>query len=183
MDTEHEESILRSLRRITRAIDLHSRQLAKEYKLTAPQLVCLRYLFNNGKSMPSMLAREVALSQATVTGILDRLEARELVTRQRDTADKRRVIVALTGEAREVVVTAPLPLQQRFAARLRGLPEAEQHRIAGVLDEIVEMMEAEDLEASPVLSAGPIAAEPSDVADFLEGDPTATVLPGDKIGR
>lgn len=180
MRTGPEESILRSLRRITRAIDLHSRQLAKEYKLTAPQLICLRFLASNGTTMPSTLAKEVSLSQATVTGILDRLETRGLVTRQRDTADKRRVIVGLTRAAWELVRSAPLPLQQRFSARLQNLPVSEQERIVAVLEEIVEMMEAEDIDASPLLAAGPVAAEPGEVSDFLEDDPTATVLPGDE---
>ena len=62
------ESILRSIRRISRAVDLFSHKLAKGHRLTVPQLMCLRIIKNEPGISPSTLAEEVALSQATVTG-------------------------------------------------------------------------------------------------------------------
>ncbi len=143
----YEESVLRSLRRITRAIDLHSRQLATRYRLTAPQLVCLRELMREGgESTPGQLARTIHLSQATVTGILDRLSARGLVSRERSEEDRRRVIVRLTEDGRTVVRTAPSPLHERFAAALGRLGDEQQARIDEALEQIVQMMEVDDLE-------------------------------------
>lgn len=168
MDGKYNENILRSLRRIQRAIDLYSKDLANRYNLTTPQLLCLRQLGANGSTTASQLAREVALSQATITGILDRLEARGLITRRRDAQDRRRVNLEVTEEGRSLVEKAPLPLQQRFATRLMELPEVDQALIDGVLSRIVEMMEAEDLEAAPMMVAGPIGADSLDVAGFLD---------------
>jgi DNA-binding MarR family transcriptional regulator len=143
----YEESVLRSLRRITRAIDLHSRQLATRYRLTAPQLVCLRQLQREGgESTPGRLAKAIHLSQATVTGILDRLSARGLISRERSEEDRRRVIVRLTDEGTTVVRTAPSPLHERFGAALGRLSEQEKARIDVVLEQIVRMMEVDDLE-------------------------------------
>jgi len=156
-----EESILRSLRRITRAIDLYSRQLAKQFKLTGPQLVCLRHVRQHGALMPSELAKAVSLSQATITGIIDRLQAQDLVTRERSDQDRRRVIVELTAEGRRLVDSLPSPLQERFATRLAELPAGNQQVIDTVLKQIVEMMEAEELEAAPVLQAGSIIDGPN----------------------
>jgi DNA-binding MarR family transcriptional regulator len=170
MPSRFDDSILRSLRRITRAIDLHSRHLANIHKLTGPQLVCLRHLARHGTTTPSKLARSVALSQATITGILDRLERRKLITRERDKKDRRRVNLALTKEGRDLLIDAPMPLHQTFANQLAELPEEQQERIDSVLREIVEMMEAEDLEAAPVLSAGLMTAEANDVAAFLSSE-------------
>ncbi len=172
MSGTYDDSILRSLRRITRAIDLHSRKLAREYKLTGPQLVCLLQLSQNGQMTPSQLAGEVALSNATVTGILDRLESRALVTRERSASDKRRVNVRLTDAGRALVADAPTPLQRRFATRLAALPHGEQRGIDETLKRIVEMMEAEELDAAPMLAAGPMTAEPSEVVEFLGPTPT-----------
>lgn len=168
MSGRYDESILVSLRRITRAIDLHSRRLAAVYHLTSPQLVCLRHLAHHGVTTPGNLARQVALSQATVTGILDRLERRGLVYRERDRVDRRKVNIVLTDEGRELVENAPMPLQQAFAERLASLPDRQQEKIASVLASIVEMMEAEDLDAAPMLAAGHISAAADDVTDFLE---------------
>ncbi|HJL19332.1 MAG TPA: MarR family transcriptional regulator [Sandaracinaceae bacterium LLY-WYZ-13_1] len=149
-----EGRILRSLRRISRAIELHSKQLKATHRLTAPQLICLRELRAVEHTTPSELARAVSLSQPTITGILDRLEARGLVQRARNPRDKRRVIVELTEEGRTAVDAAPLPLHQRFARRLGELTEADRNQIEDVLARIVKMMEAEDIDAAPMLVDG-----------------------------
>lgn len=166
----YEESILRALRRISRAIDLHSRQLVTRHRLTAPQLVCLRQLDREGGvSTPGALARAIHLSQATVTGILDRLSARGFVSRERSETDRRRVNVRLTPQGRAIVQAAPSPLHERFAERLALLPEPEQARIDEVLHQIVLMMEAENIDASPVWASGGMTDEPPELEG--NGDP------------
>lgn len=149
-----EDSILVSLRRISRAIDIHSRRLMGAHQLTAPQLVCLLQIGAQPEITPSELARRVSLSQATITGILDRLAARALIERERSVKDRRRVMVRLTEAGRRVSETAPSPLQEQFAQRLAGLNEVEQAGIDAVLRRIVEMMEADELDASPMLAPG-----------------------------
>ncbi len=146
MATAFDESILHSLRRIVRAIDLHSRVLASRHRLTGPQLVCLRNLARTGASSPGELARSVSLSPATITGIVDRLEARALLVRSRTHKDRRRVTIALTPEGERIAAVTPLPLHERFAERLGGMPESDQQRIAAALAEVAGMMEA----ATPV---------------------------------
>jgi len=169
-----EESILRALRKISRAIDLYSRKLASRHHLTGPQLVCLSQIARGGATTPSELSREVSLSQATVTGILDRLEAKGLVTRERNPEDKRRVIVQTTRGGRRLAAAAPSPLQETFAFKLRALSEAEQQEIEQTLLRVVEMMEAEELDAAPVLATGPVTAEPAEVVEFLDPDDSAS---------
>ena len=122
---------------------------AVTYKITAPQLVCLRYLDRNGPLTPSELAREVSLSQATVTGILDRLEARGLVERRRDHKDRRRVSIHQTEEGKRVSQIAPKPLQELFAARLAELPYEEQASIDHILRQVAEMMDCDKWKEIP----------------------------------
>lgn len=177
MPGKHDESILRSLRRITRAIDLHSRHLAKNYDLTGPQLVCLRELARGGTTSPGVLARRVSLSAATVTGILDRLETRRLVRRRRNPKDRRRVIVSLTKDGRELAARAPQPLHHRLASGLAELSEREQSLIDRALQRVVAMMEAEDIDAAPLLMAGSAESSPGEVADFLSPPPARTKRP------
>ena len=93
--------VLVALRRIMRAIDLHSHQLIQKHGLSGPQLVILQELSNLGEVPIGTLAVAVSLSQATVTGIMDRLEQRGLVARRRDEEDKRRVLVSVTCSARD----------------------------------------------------------------------------------
>lgn len=167
MASELEDDILRALRRITRAIDLHSRQLANTFGLTGPQLVCLRAIAQNGDVKPSEIARDVSLSQATVTGIVDRLASRQLVSRERNERDRRVVTVSITEPGRMLVEQAPSPLQTRFVTRLNKLPPIEQVAIRDMLQRVVEMMDGEDLEAAPMLGT----ASASLTVDEARDDP------------
>ncbi|MEA3428267.1 MAG: hypothetical protein U9Q84_03390, partial [Thermodesulfobacteriota bacterium] len=58
--------ILRSLRRIIRAVDIHSRKLNIEFKITAPQKICLYWLARQGRMTLSELAKKVSLGVSTV---------------------------------------------------------------------------------------------------------------------
>ncbi|EGG98570.1 Putative regulatory protein associated with the ectoine operon [gamma proteobacterium IMCC2047] len=100
------------------------------------------------------LAKDVSLSQATVTNILDRLEAKELVVRERSTEDKRKVFTQLTAKARVVLEGAPLPLQDQFARQFEELQEWEQAMMISALQRIAQMMDAETIDAAPVLDVG-----------------------------
>lgn len=132
--------MLTSLRRIIHAVDLHSRRLVRTVQLTAPQLACLRHLDRRGPSNIGAIARGVSLSQATLTGILDRLEARGLVERQRSDVDRRRVQVSLTAAGAAAVATLPVPLDERFAAQLAQLPQRRKEQIRDVLGGFEAMM-------------------------------------------
>lgn len=151
--------MLRSLRRIIQAVDLYSRKLVSQHGLTGPQLVCLREIRRQGPINPGSLARSVSLTPPTVSGILDRLEARGLLTRQRRSRDKRQVLVQLTTEGERVLELAPLPLQELFTRRLGELPAGRRAGIARALRQVVELMEAEDIDAAPLLARG--AANPA----------------------
>lgn len=166
----HDEQILRSLRKITRAIDIYSRQLASRHGLTGPQLVCLRAMQRRGPITLGELAREVELSQATVTGIIDRLSGQELVVRERNTDDRRRVTVRLTPGGESLVQKAPSPLQERFREELELLPESEQAQIETVLLKVVKMMDAEHIDAAPLLTTGPSTADAETVRTLLDAD-------------
>jgi DNA-binding MarR family transcriptional regulator len=174
--SRHEDSILRSLRRIVRAIDLHSRDLESGFGLTLPQLVCLRVIAASGPMTPSELAREVDLSQATVTGIVDRLARRQYISRRRTSKDRRRVRLAILPAGRDLLEEAPSPLQARFAAELGALPEENQAVIDTMLRQIVRMMGAEGLDAAPLLATGEAGAAPSfhDDNDALDRSDTPT---------
>lgn len=162
------KEVLAALRRIIRAIDLHSRALVHRYGLTGPQLVVLKELAEGPPRTVSELAQAVNLSQATLTGILDRLDRKGLIRRVRSTEDRRKVIVSLTVAAEKVIVQAPPLLQEHFTQAFGGLPEWEQNQILSSLQRIVALMEAESVEAGPILSTGPLDASSEGTGAFLE---------------
>ncbi len=151
--------VLESLRRIIRALHLHSRKLAAEHDITAPQLLCLMTVAQEEFLGVASIARRVHLSSSTVIGILDRLESKGMVLRERDKQDRRLVNVMATERGRELVAMAPSPLQGTLVEALRQLPQLEQSTIALSLERIVDLMEAKEIAPAPFLDAG-VEAKP-----------------------
>ncbi len=151
---ERIEEVLIALRRVIRATDLHSKHLAKTTGLTAPQILLLKTIRDKGQATIGELANDSSLSQATVTTILDRLEKRDLVYRKRSTTDKRKVHAHLTEEAFDILKTAPMPLQDHFTRQFETLQEWEQTMIISALQRLAQMMDAQDIDAAPVLDVG-----------------------------
>lgn len=158
---DQEAQVLVNIRKIIRATDLYSRRLSKQVGLTTPQLLILQAIKALSTVSIKTLSNEVALSQATVTTIIDRLEARGLVTRQRSTKDKRVVHPALTELGETMVEQAPTPLQDLFRIQFAELEDWEKSMIVASLQRVAGMMNAEDIDASPILHVG--------VADEQEG--------------
>ncbi len=148
------EEVLIALRRVIRATDLHSKYLAKTTGLTAPQILVLQSIRDKGQITIGELASEISLSQATVTTILDRLEKRNLVYRERSEEDKRKVHAYLSDQAMETLKNAPIPLQDHFARQFVDLHEWEQTMIISALQRVAQMMDAQHIDASPVLDIG-----------------------------
>ena len=150
------DEILVSIRRITRAIDLQSKRLVKQTGLTAPQLIILQALRKNGRMSPSAVAKEVSLSQATVTSILDRLEKTDLVRRERLSEDKRVIFACLTTGGMERLEEAPELLQSGFLREYRKIEDWERTMIVSAFQRVATMMDADDLDACPILDVGEI---------------------------
>jgi len=148
------ESVLIALRRLMRATDLHSRELVRTSGLTTPQLLLLQSIKSSGEVSIGALSEDVNLSQATVTSILDRLVQRGFVTRARSTHDKRKVHAYLTDAGRQAIKKAPVPLQENFMKQFSELEEWEQNMIIASLQRLATMMDAEKLDAAPVLDVG-----------------------------
>ncbi len=148
------DQVLVALRRIIRATDLHSKKLSKTSGLTSPQLLILQTLRDNSDLTVGQVAKQVSLSQATVTTIVDRLERGGYVYRERGTADKRKVYVYLTDKAFETLVDAPKPLQDDFVRQYQDLHDWEQTMILSSLERVAYMMDAQHIDAAPVLDIG-----------------------------
>lgn len=150
------DELLVSLRRVIRAIDLYSKKLSKESGLTSPQLIVMQEIANNDDVMVKDIANHINLSSATVTSILDRLEARGYVVRERSQIDKRKVGVRLTESGSTAFKNAPTLLQEHFINRFESLDEWEQTQLVSTMQRIAKMMDAEALDAAPLLQVGQI---------------------------
>jgi DNA-binding MarR family transcriptional regulator len=171
-----ENEIVAAIRRIMRAVDLHSRRLVEEHGLTGPQLAVLQEADRLGPVTAGALARAVHLSQPTVSGILDRLNKRGLVDRRRGDRDRRSVIVTVTTLGQAALSTTPSLLQDSFRSELAKLEDWERSMIFATLQRIATMMDAEAISASPVLVTGPFGDGTGDLP--LDASPSQSEAAG-----
>lgn len=144
-------TLFKSMRRIARAIEIHSRRLDRDLDLTLPQHVVLACIRDLGEVTSKAVSAEADVSPATVVGILDKLEAKELIERYRSTRDRRIVHTRITPKGQETLGRAPAPLGRRFESEflrmddeLRGETIAAFERVAR-LAEPQEMMEMDEV--------------------------------------
>lgn len=148
---EKHQELLIALRKVIRAIDLHSKHLSKTSGLTSPQLLILLEIDKASGVNSSQVAKSVNLSAATVTNILDRLENKNLVSRIRNTQDKRKVGLFLTEKGQALLLNAPQPLQEHFIDKFSNLAQWEQSQLLSSMERLAGMMDANELDAAPLL--------------------------------
>lgn len=183
--------ILRAIRRIIRRTSTHSRSVSRHNGVSVPQMLCLKAIAElsaNSGATVALVADRVQLSAPTASRILDRLERAGYVERQRATTDRRKVVVTLTQRGGERVKDLPQPLHEQFLNRLHALNAGDQLELLRSLERIVELMDAKDIDASPVLTpeleVGPetnteletLAVATDDTADssIIEPSPSLT---------
>ncbi len=167
MQQEQFDEVLVAIRRITRAIDLQSRKLVQSHGLTGPQALIMKEVSRVDGITAGELARNVSLSQATITDIVKRLESRGLLQRERCGEDKRRINVKLTEQGRVLMEESPLLLQEQFAKRFSELKDWEQSQLLYAVQRLANLMDADELDASPLLTSGSVHATAEAVEEVL----------------
>ncbi|MEJ2638092.1 MAG: MarR family winged helix-turn-helix transcriptional regulator [Desulfosarcinaceae bacterium] len=155
LGSSYGEQVLICLRKIMQAITLHSRSLVKQVGLTGPQLILLKAVAKSEGMPVGEIAKAISLSQATVTGILERMVKRGLVSRQRSERDKRQVLIRLTPAGEQILAQAPPLMQASFLKQLQHLEDWEQTMILSALQRLIHMMGAEEFEVAPILAPDP----------------------------
>lgn len=131
--------IIMRLRQIIQEMSRHSKLILENYKISTPQLICLHEVFQHGPISIGALTKIVFLNNSTVTGIIDRLEKRDLVRRVRISKDRRQVHIEITEQGIAFTKKAPKPIQDQFMDRLIALDEEKIALILWSLEMLVDM--------------------------------------------
>ena len=142
-DLSIDERVIIALRRITRAVDIHSDYMQRNFGLTGPQLTILRVISRLQPLSAGELAKSANFNRGTLTGILDRLEANGFVSRNRLPSDRRSVILKLTAAGKRILDEAPFLLRDRFQEELNRMSPAEQAAMLTTLEKTASLMEAD----------------------------------------
>ncbi|MET9487344.1 MarR family transcriptional regulator [Nocardia sp. NPDC006630] len=122
------ERIARELRLLAIHIVVYSQQAASALGLNATESEVLNLLGLEGSRTAGEIARATGVTSGTITGVLDRLEERGYLRRERDNTDRRKVIVTADPDA---------------LTRVGGMFDAHEQALSAVLGEY----EADQLES------------------------------------
>lgn len=135
-------SVVQGLRLVFRSIQEHSRWVEKQCGVSAAQLWTLWELHARPGLRVSDLSRAMSIHQSTASNLLDKLERKELIQRQRRGPDHRVVQLYLTDKGRALVEHAPRPAQGALTSGLMALPDPV---LADLNDNIAALVKAMDL--------------------------------------
>ncbi|WP_416896431.1 MAG: MarR family winged helix-turn-helix transcriptional regulator [Minwuia sp.] len=150
------DASLIALRRILRATELYERSLAQSAGVTPAQLRVLQIVDSRPSATPKTLSQQMSVSQATITALVDKLVARDMVARTPSVTDRRQTDITITEAGHACLAQAPDALQQRYVRAFEGLADWEQAQLVASLERVAAMLDAAEIDASPVLSTGHI---------------------------
>src|SRR2546422_2179954 len=122
-----------SLRELAIQLSLLNHQVGTQLDLRDVDLDCLDLVDRHGPLSPSALARHAGLHPATITGILDRLEAGGWVARERDASDRRAVVVRVVRDRYPDLLRLYAGMNRSMNEIYAGYDESELELIADFL--------------------------------------------------
>lgn len=115
-----------------------TKDAARRYGLTGPQLTVLKLLDGLGDLSLSALSDRIRRNNSTVTGIVDRMVAAGLVVRERSDSDRRVVHIRLTAEGRRLARETPVRPMAVFQEAIAALPRTDRDALLRALGKLTE---------------------------------------------
>jgi DNA-binding MarR family transcriptional regulator len=137
-----DESVGYLMRRILNTVSAEVEHELESTGLTNAQWVPLLKLYMGSASTVAELSRACSLDTGGMTRLLDRLEAKGLVRRERSSEDRRVVNLALTDEGRAAARGIPEVLCGVQNAHLRGFTVEEWQLLKSLLRRILDNAQA-----------------------------------------
>ncbi len=130
------QEIRTALRELNVQLALLSHRIGGHLDLKGTDLQCLDLIDSRGPLSPSTLARLAGLHPATMTAVIDRLERGGWITRERDPADRRGVLLKPIPTRRADVLRLASGMNAEMARICASYPDHELKLIAGFLRQI-----------------------------------------------
>ena len=156
MNSHKYSEIMISVRKIVRAINLESKRVEKNFGISIPQLLTLKHLKEKPDYKTTMrsLREFLSLNASTVTGIVSRLETKGYVARLPDPSDKRSTPIVLTSKGDDLIKKTNTSLHEKISKNLEALNDQEYGAIVDSFQTIINFLNIEDLDASPIITGG-----------------------------
>jgi DNA-binding MarR family transcriptional regulator len=134
-------SLYQSVRRLLQALDHNSNALRKKIGLTLPHVLCLQVITHHGPVTPTGVANQVNMSASTVVGLLDDLERKILIERQRDQRDRRLVNITATDSGRQLSAENPVSIESILLDGMARTSRSERSAASRALHGFVQKLD------------------------------------------
>ncbi|MGD2124666.1 MAG: MarR family transcriptional regulator [Desulfobacteraceae bacterium] len=161
------EKIVILIRRYVRLRALYTKELAKNYGLSVPQLLCLQCLYENGNMSMSEIAENIMVNMSTVTGIVDRLEQKGFLKRLRVSTDRRVITIALTEKGKSLAENSPPAVHHKIIQAVKKLSEPEREEIFQALNRLSGLIDVDDGDKDAALP--PVIEQAKNAVGHLRG--------------
>jgi DNA-binding MarR family transcriptional regulator len=139
------EEFVSLAQKIRKRLHQEYHKVAEGYGLTIPQLHALVRLWHKEPQSITELSDFLDLAPSTVCGIVDRLELKGLVRREREGEDRRLVAIKLTAQGRQLKDKLSCIVKQEYLSKVFShLNQTERKQLLAVLRKIYHLMTLED---------------------------------------
>ena len=139
------KDIVWALRRIVSIVYHESRVMIKKYDITGPQSLVLRSLYYaQGPLTSAQLSRNLNVTPANMTGIIDRLVEKNLVSRTKKIADRRSTPIELTEQGYKFTETLPDLVERKLQHGLEDLDDEQIQSVYSALNRIIKIIEIDE---------------------------------------
>lgn len=146
--TSQEQTVTKQVRILFRAVQAHSRIVEKECGLSSAQLWMLYEVSLCQGIKVTELAEALSIHRSTSSNMLDKLEMKDLIYRDRSKSDQRAVHIYITEKGKELLQSAPAPPQGQLSNALAKLTDQDLTNLEASLKVFIDAMHYEDTKAA-----------------------------------
>ena len=136
------------MKKVLNAISSQVDTQLEAFGLTYAQWFPLKHLSLKGSSTALSMAKELAVDAGALTRALDRLEAKDFISRLRSNEDRRVIQIQITGKGQHVAKQVPQILAQVLNTYLQGIEPKRRAQFIETLSELANR--AEQIKAEPI---------------------------------
>jgi MarR family transcriptional regulator, organic hydroperoxide resistance regulator len=138
------------IRKLRRSVYHDYIRTSRKFGLTETQSDVLRTLLAYGAMSSADLSRNLYMTPANITGVIDRLETKGLVERIRQHEDRRVTLISLTGNGRYLSEQLPDPIENKLITGLENLDPEVIRSLAEAMKRIIDLIGDDEIETVPL---------------------------------
>ena len=141
---QHNNETFHAMTAAYKLINRRISEVVSEEGLTQPQFQALRIVAKSGGTSMREISAQLLVTPANVTGIIDRLESRGLMTRGAHRKDRRTTIIELTPAGNALQQRVATKYSEFMRKALQVLSRDEQAALRDLLTKLQEGMSRPD---------------------------------------